>query len=142
MMKLKNKTIVKHNHINDMNNQAILCLEFEQGGIKKKKFTATINCNWVSPVKKREIFLTGTKKSVIYDDIDINKIKIYNTGKIGEDYNINQLGDMLSPKLDTSEALVIGRKNFLSAIENECKPMCSDLNFSVDLMRWIDDTVL
>ena len=49
---------------------------------------------------------------------------------------------MKSPKLDTSEALVIGRKNFLSAIENECKPMISDLNFSLELMRWIDDTIL
>ena len=54
--------------------------------------------------------MTGTKKSVIYDDIDINKIKIYNTGKIGEDYNINQLGDMKSPKLDTTEALVMVEK--------------------------------
>ena len=125
-----------------MDNQAILCLEFEQNGLVNKKFTATINCNWVSPVKKREIILTGTKKSVIYDDIDINKIKIYNTGKIGEDYNINQLGDMKSPKLETTEALVRGRKNFLGAIENECKPMISDLNFSVELMRWIDDTIL
>tara|TARA_B100000900_G_C20573050_1_gene714126 strand:- start:745 stop:1695 length:951 start_codon:yes stop_codon:yes gene_type:complete len=142
LMQLKKKTIVKHNHVNKMDNQAILCLEFEQGGVKKKKFTATINCNWVSPVKKREIILTGTKKSVIYDDIDINKIKIYNTGKIGEDYNINQLGDMKSPKLDTSEALVMGKRNFLECIENECKPMTSDLNFSVDLMRWIDDTIL
>jgi len=142
MMKLKKKTIVKHNHVNDMDNQAILCLEFEQSGLTKQKFTATINCNWVSPVKKREIILTGTKKSVIYDDIDVNKIKIYNTGKIGEDYNINQLGDMKSPKLDMTEALVNGRANFLDAIDNECKPMMSDLKFSVDLMRWIDDTVL
>jgi len=142
MMKLKKKTIVKHNHVNNMDNQAILCLEFEQSGLTKKKFTATINCNWVSPVKKREIILTGTKKSVIYDDIDVNKIKIYNTGKIGEDYNINQLGDMKSPKLDMTEALVNGRANFLDAIDNECKPMMSDLKFSVDLMRWIDDTVL
>ena len=142
MMKLKKKTIVKHNHVNDMDNQAILCLEFEQSGLTKQKFTATINCNWVSPVKKREIILTGTKKSVIYDDIDVNKIKIYNTGKIGEDYNINQLGDMKSPKLDTTEALVNGRANFLDAIDNECKPMMSDLKFSVDLMRWIDDTIL
>ena len=142
MMKLKKKTIFKHNHVNNMDNQAILCLEFEQSGLTKKKFTATINCNWVSPVKKREIILTGTKKSVIYDDIDVNKIKIYNTGKIGEDYNINQLGDMKSPKLDMTEALVNGRANFLDAIDNECKPKMSDLKFSVDLMRWIDDTVL
>ena len=132
------KSIIKHRHVNEMYNQAILCFEFEIGGVEKKRFTATINCNWVSPVKKREIILTGTKKSVIYDDIDINKIKIYDTGDIGEDYNINQLGDMISPKLDTTEALLNAKKNFLSAINNECKPMYSDLNFAKELMKWID----
>ena len=91
--------------------------------------------------------LPKIKLEILVDDENLQAVtdvvtKTANTGKIGEDYNINQLGDMLSPKLDTSEALVIGRKNFLSAIENECKPMCSDLNFSVDLMRWIDDTIL
>ena len=121
-----------------MHNQAILCFEFEIDGVEKKRFTATINCNWVSPVKKREIILTGTKKSVIYDDIDVNKIKVYDTGDIGEDYNINQLGDMISPKLDTTEALLNAKKNFLSAINNECKPMYSDLNFAKELMKWID----
>ena len=82
--------------------------------------------------------MTGTKKSVIYDDIDVNKIKIYDTGDIGEDYNINQLGDMISPKLDTTEALLNAKKNFLSAINNDCKPMYSDLNFAKELMKWID----
>ena len=132
------KSIIKHRHVNEMHNQAILCFEFEIGGVEKKRFTATINCNWVSPVKKREIILTGTKKSVIYDDIDVNKIKIYDTGDIGENYNINQLGDMISPKLDTTEALLNAKKNFLSAINNECKPMYSDLNFAKELMKWID----
>ena len=37
---------------------------------------------------------------------------------------------------------ILGRRNFLDAIGNECKPMMSDLKFSVDLMRWIDDTIL
>ena len=132
------KSIIKHRHVNEMHNQAILCFEFEIGGVEKKRFTATINCNWVSPVKKREIILTGTKKSVIYDDIDVNKIKIYDTGDIGENYNINQLGDMISPKLDTTEALLNAKKNFLSAINNDCKPMYSDLNFAKELMKWID----
>ena len=132
------KSIIKHRHVNEMYNQAILCFEFEIGGVEKKRFTATINCNWVSPVKKREIILTGTKKSVIYDDIDVNKIKIYDTGDIGENYNINQLGDMISPKLDTTEALLNAKRNFLEGINNECKPMMSDLNFAKDLMKWID----
>ena len=45
---------------------------------------------------------------------------------------------MISPKLDTTEALLNAKKNFLSAINNECKPMYSDLNFAKELMKWID----
>ena len=141
MMKLKKKTIVKHNHVNNMDNQAILCLEFEQSGLTKKKFTATINCNWVSPVKKREIILTGTKKSVIYDDIDVNKIKVYDTGEVGEDYNINQLGNMTCPKVESSEALMNGKRHFLECINNHKIECISDVDKALKLMKWIDKEV-
>ena len=44
---------------------------------------------------------------------------------------------MISPKLDTSEALVNVEEKFSKAINNEWLLM-SDLNFAKDLMRWID----
>lgn len=134
-MELVEKSIIKNNHVNDKSNQSILCLKFDNG------FTATINCNWVSPVKKREIILTGTKKSVIYDDIDVNKIKIYDTGEVGEDYNINQLGSMTCPKVESSEALMNGRRHFLECINNHKLECISDVDKALKLMKWIDNKV-
>ena len=80
-LELKDRTIIKNNHINDKANQVIVNLKFTNG------FTTTTNCNWVSPVKKRQIILTGDKNSVVYDDIDLDKIKIYSTGEINSDFN-------------------------------------------------------
>ena len=134
-LELKKKSIIKNNHINNKSNQSILCLKFNND------FTATINCNWVSPVKKREIILTGTNKSVIYDDIDVNKIKIYDTGEVGEDYNINQLGNMTCPKIESSEALMNAKKHFLNCISNKNETCISDIDIALKLMKWIDKEV-
>ena len=134
-IELVKKSIIKNNHVNDKSNQSIVCLKFNNG------FTATINCNWVSPVKKREIILTGTKKSVIYDDIDINKIKVYDTGEVGEDYNINQLGNMTCPKVESSEALMNGKRHFLECINNHKIECISDVDKALKLMKWIDKEV-
>jgi len=134
-IELVKKSIIKNNHVNDKSNQSIVCLKFNNG------FTATINCNWVSPVKKREIILTGTKKSVIYDDIDVNKIKVYDTGEVGEDYNINQLGNMTCPKVESSEALMNGKRHFLECINNHKIECISDVDKALKLMKWIDKEV-
>ena len=96
---LDKRSIIKNNHINDKANQSILNLKFTNN------FTATINVNWVSPVKKREIILSGSNSSVIFDDISVEKVKVYDTGEIGDDYNINsvkgytniEIPDMIEP---------------------------------------------
>lgn len=129
-LELKDRTIIKNRHINDKANQVVVNLQFTDG------FTATINCNWVSPVKKRQIILTGDKNSVVYDDIDIDKIKIYSTGVINADFNANQLGDMLAPKVGTAEALYTGRTHFLKCIESRSQPLTS-IYTAKKIMEWV-----
>jgi predicted dehydrogenase len=129
-LELSEKYIVKNNHVNNIPNQAIVNLKFTNG------FTANINVNWVSPVKKREIILTGNKSSIVYDDIDTDKIKIYQTGDIKEDYNSNKLGDMIAPRLDTTEALFLGKKHFLECIKNRNQPR-TNIYESLKIMEWL-----
>lgn len=129
-LELKDRTIIKNNHINDKANQVIVNLKFTNG------FTVTTNCNWVSPVKKRQIILTGDKNSVVYDDIDLDKIKIYSTGEINSDFNANQLGDMLAPKVDTAEALYTARTHFLKCIESRLQPL-TNIYTAKKIMEWI-----
>jgi len=129
-LELSKKSIVRNNHVNDISNQAIINLKFTNG------FTANINVNWVSPVKKRQIILTGNKSSIVYDDIDNDKIKIYQTGDIKEDYNVNKLGDMIAPRLDTTEALFLGKKHFLECIKNRKQPR-TNIYESLKIMEWL-----
>lgn len=129
-LELEDRTIIKNYHVNDKANQVVINLKFTNG------FTATINCNWVSPVKKRQIILTGDKNSVVYDDIDLDKIKIYSTGEIKTDFNANQLGDMLAPKVNTTEALYTGRTHFLESIKTRQQPL-TNIYTAKKIMEWV-----
>lgn len=129
-LELKNKTITKNSHISDQANQAIINLKFTNG------FTANINVNWISPVKKRQIILAGTNSSVIYDDLDNDKIKIYQTGEVDRDYNFNKLGDMISPRIDSTEALQNASRHFVECCKTRTTPK-TDISSSLKIMEWI-----
>jgi len=129
-LELQSRDIIKNCHVNNQANQVIVNLRFTSG------FTATINCNWVSPVKKRQIIITGDRNSVVYDDIDIDKIKIYSTGQINTDYNANQLGDMIAPKIATTEALAVARSHFLHCVRTRTEPRTS-IQRTRKIMGWL-----
>jgi len=127
---LSSKDIIKNNHINNTANQVILNLKFTNG------FTANINCNWVSPVKKRQIILAGEKGSIVYDDLENDKIKLYETGEIDQDFSHNSLGDIITPKIKTTEALANGVKEWLKCIDSRERPL-TDITNSIKPMEWI-----
>lgn len=129
-LELEHRDIIRNCHINDKANQVIVNLKFRGG------FTATTNCNWVSPVKKRQIILTGDTRSAVYDDIDIDKIKVYDTGTIGTDYDSNKLGDMMAPKIPTTEALAQARDHFLECIATRQQPRTS-IYRARKIMEWV-----
>ena len=127
---LQSRSIVRFNHVNDKANQVLVNLKFENG------FTAAINCNWVSPVKKRHVILCGSDSSVVYDDMDANKLKQYFTGKITPDYNSSQLGSMFAPYIPPTEALMGAREEFLKAIESR-EPPLTGIDNVMKVMKWI-----
>jgi predicted dehydrogenase len=127
---LESRTITKNSHVNELSNQAIISLKFTNG------FTANINVNWVSPVKKRQIILAGIESSIVYDDLENDKIKVYQTGTIDKDYNANKLGDMFAPKIETSEALSNGAQHFIQCCESRNRPI-TDITNSIKIMEWI-----
>lgn len=83
---------------------------------------AHFNVNWLSPVKIRATLIGGTKKMLVWNDLDADeKIKIYDKGvnikkkegayKLLVDY---RSGDMWAPKLDHTEALKAEMEYFIS----------------------------
>ena len=129
---LDKRSIIKNNHINDKANQSILNLKFTNN------FTATINVNWVSPVKKREIILSGSNSSIIFDDISVEKVKVYDTGEIGDDYNINSVKGYRNIEIpDMIEALAQGYEEFKNSIYENRQPLTS-LERSLKIQSWVE----
>lgn len=94
---------------------------------------AHFHVNWTSPVKIRRMILGGDKKMLVFDDMEnFEKIKIYDSGVEIQDkesiYNAlvqYRIGDMYSPKVDQTEALALGAKEFIAAINENRKPLTS-----------------
>ena len=129
---LDKRSIIKNNHINDKANQSILNLKFTNN------FTATINVNWVSPVKKREIILAGSNSSVIFDDISVEKVKVYDTGEIGDDYNINSVKGYRNIEIpDMIEPLAQGFEEFKNSVKEDRQPLTS-LERSLKIQSWVN----
>ena len=104
----------------------------------KSKMIANFHLNWLSPVKIRRILIGGSKKMILFDDLDVEeKVKIYDKGieLIRDENQIHKLlinyrtGDVLSPKIDNSEALKTEIDEFITCIKsNKTKNMRNSLS--------------
>jgi predicted dehydrogenase len=100
------------------------------------KIMAHIHVSWLDPHKIRQITVVGSKKMVVYDDIAENKIAIFDKGidkkaVLGENMDFDKpndflfshrSGDVLLPKLDWKEPLMVEINHFIDCIVNgtEC----------------------
>jgi len=92
---------------------------------------AHFHVNWTSPVKIRRMIVGGNKKMLVFDDMENSeKIKVYDSGVEIETeegiYNAlvqYRIGDMYSPKVNQTEALTLGVKEFVAAINQNRQPL-------------------
>lgn len=86
---------------------------------------AHFNVNWLSPVKVRLTLVGGTKKMLVWDDLNTGEkikiydkgIKAYGKGDIGRLLVEYRMGNMCSPKLDHTEALKLELEYFIKYIK-------------------------
>jgi predicted dehydrogenase len=106
-------------------NLAYVTLFYDSGTI------AHANVSWLAPVKVRQILLGGSKKMIIYDDLDPSeKIKVYDKGVDFTDdpKKIEQMrvgyrtGDMWAPQLEVTEALRVECAHFVDCINTHKVP--------------------
>ena len=113
------------NHYNHTEDVAYLTVHFGE------KMMGHVHVNWLAPVKIRRILIGGSKKMIVYDDMEPSeKVKVYDTGvKVVTREGIYKTlveyrtGDMFAPKLDQSEALSLVVEDFIDAIELRRKPV-------------------
>ena len=92
---------------------------------------AHFNINWLSPVKIRNILISGDQKMLIWNDIDPDeKIKIYDRGVDVENReSIEELlinyrsGDVWIPKVEPLEALTVEANYFVDCVMNNKTPI-------------------
>ena len=91
-----------------------------------------IHVNWLAPVKVRKTLISGSRKMIIYDDMEPSeKVKIYDKGvDVTHDkeaiYNMliqYRTGDMLAPQIDLTEALKRVSQEFYNAIQDNRAPL-------------------
>ena len=90
-------------------------------------FIGHVHVNWLAPVKVRRTTLGGSKKMMIYDDMEPSeKLKVYDKGfsiahEVAPENSAQwtvayRSGDMYAPHLDTREALAVEAEEVLNAM--------------------------
>ena len=114
--------------------------------MRLSKIYIDINNSWLSPIKVRTLCIIGSKKMLLFNEMDINEpIKIYDKyakyPKIEEFnkkfFNAKALihhGKNISPKIKTTPALVNEIKHFLNSGINKNRPI-TDFKFSFEILK-------
>ena len=110
-------------------NVAFLTLFFEGRQI------AHLHVNWLAPVKVRRTLVGGSRKMIVYDDLEHSeKVKVYDKGitlnrqtdrseKMYEVLVGYRTGDMLAPNLDPTEALRVEAAHFVDCVSHGKQPL-------------------
>ena len=98
---------------------------------------ANMQVSWLDPLKVRDMVVVGSKKMVVYDDVDNEgKVKVYDKGadklvsaqNFGE-YQIKlRAGDVLIPKLSMYEPLKKECEHFIKCIKENKTPLTDGRN--------------
>jgi predicted dehydrogenase len=105
-----------------------------------------VHVNWLAPVKVRRTLIGGSRKMVVYDDLEASeKVKVYDKGvRLGDAADVRyqmlvgyRAGDMWAPHLDITEALQIEASHFLDCIEHQ-RPTESDGEAGLRVVRILE----
>lgn len=124
----------------ELEDVAYMNLDFGDG------LMASFHVNWLSPVKVRHFIVGGSKKSVVFNDLEnAEKIKVYDRGvTLSQEVEARRgvlvgyrTGDVWSPHLDSSEPLQAMVRHFAECIRDGKQPM-SDGNSGLRVVRILE----
>jgi predicted dehydrogenase len=93
---------------------------------------AHVSVNWLSPIKVRQTFIGGSRKMIVYDDVEpTEKIKVYDKGVTlnaspEKEHQLRigyRAGDMWAPHISPREALQTEVDHFSDCIRNGKRPI-------------------
>ena len=96
------------------------------------RLIAHVHANWLAPVKVRRTLLGGSRRMVVFDDLEASeKIKVYDRGislnpspeSIYQMLVGYRTGDMWAPQLAVAEALGVEAAHFIDCINRQQRPI-------------------
>jgi len=106
---------------------AYISVQFKNGLI------AHFHVNWMSPVKIRRIIIGCSKKMIVFDDLNVDeKVKVYDRGfklmhaskdQLYRSLVQYRIGDMYSPRIDTTEALKVEISHLVDCMKSNKRPV-------------------
>jgi predicted dehydrogenase len=107
---------------------------------------AHFHLNWLAPVKVRRTLVGGSKKMIVYDDMETSeKVRIYDKG-VTQNHDPERRerlltgyrnGDMLAPNLEATEALRLMAREFVMSIKENRAPL-SDGHAGLRIVRMLE----
>lgn len=102
----------------------------------RNKVMAHIHASWLDPHKIRKFTVVGSKKMVVFDDMEsAEKLRIYDKGfdwqkNYGayETFLTLREGDINIPKIDMIEPLKLECQHFINSIKNNTSPLSNGEN--------------
>jgi predicted dehydrogenase len=98
---------------------------------------AHVSVNWLSPVKVRQTLIGGSRRMIVYDDVEAaEKIKVYDKGITVSGTAENELqlrigyraGDMWAPHLPAKEALQTEAEHFIACLHSGKSPISNGMS--------------
>jgi predicted dehydrogenase len=90
---------------------------------------AHVELSWLAPSKLRRTVVVGSKKMVVYDDTSPEPVRVFDSGVMYEDpetfgeYQLSyRTGDILSPRLETTEPLQAELADFVDGVRTRSGP--------------------
>jgi predicted dehydrogenase len=113
-------------------------LEYPSGTI------AHVELSWLAPSKLRRTTIVGSESMVVYDDTSSEPVRIFDAGvaprnpqSFGEYRLTYRTGDIVSPRIEPREPLLLQLTDFVEAIATGREPR-STRELGLDVLRVID----
>lgn len=98
---------------------------------------ANIHVSWLDPNKIRKMTLVGSKKMIVYDDVEKDKIQIFDKGidkktmnrtlgefdSFGKFQLIKRAGNVVYPSINFVEPLAVEAEHFVECIDKNRRPI-------------------
>ena len=117
---------------------AFINLEYASGAI------AHVELSWLAPSKLRRTTIVGSEKMLVYDDTANEPVRIFDSGvtlrpprTFGEFQLSYRTGDIISPRIEAREPLLLELADFCAAITTGVKP-CSSAEVGLEVVRLIE----